>query len=215
MDASRLNDRARWGLNVAARYLGVATDAYRPQGSDDPLALGNRFLKLHAAFTSTRGEFRRANQYGNSLWYGFFDAAYTRPGDYLVQDEGTWFIASQHRLLPVLCVLSDRIVSFSRPVTPANQGTSSYGGVTAANVTPLMTNWPASIIAASNAGRPLATLPNNTATVPNWTVLLPSCPSVILRPTDLMSDDLGRNAVLTAAELTELGWRLTVRQVTT
>jgi hypothetical protein len=30
-----------------------------------------------------------------------------------------------------------------------------------------------------------------------------------------MSDDLGRNAVVMAAELSELGWRLTVKQVTT
>jgi hypothetical protein len=30
-----------------------------------------------------------------------------------------------------------------------------------------------------------------------------------------MQDDLGRTAVVGAAELSELGWRLTVRQVTT
>jgi hypothetical protein len=30
-----------------------------------------------------------------------------------------------------------------------------------------------------------------------------------------MSDDLGRNAVVAAAELTDLGWRLSVKQATT
>ena len=215
MDAARLEDRQRWGLNVTARRIGVSTDAYRPRGASNPLALTNRFLRLHATFTSIRGEFTRANVYGNSLWYGIFDAAYTRPGDYLHQDEGTWYIASQHRLLPVLCVRTDRVVSFYRPSTPTGTGTGTYGGITAANMTSLLTNWPASVVGASSGGRPFAGLPGDNSTVPYWTVLVPRCPDVVLRPTDLMFDDLGRNAVVMAAELSELGWRLTVKQVTT
>jgi hypothetical protein len=38
---------------------------------------------------------------------------------------------------------------------------------------------------------------------------------VILRPSDLLTDDLGRNAVVAAAELTDLGWRITAKQATT
>jgi hypothetical protein len=38
---------------------------------------------------------------------------------------------------------------------------------------------------------------------------------VVLRPADLMIDDLGRNAIVSAAELTELGWRVSVKQATT
>jgi hypothetical protein len=34
----------------------------------------------------------------------------------------------------------------------------------------------------------------------------------MLRASDLMVDDLGRNGVVAAAELTELGWRLAVKQ---
>lgn len=180
----------------------------------DPLAFDNRFLRLHATFTGVRGEFTRTNLYGNSLWHGVFDAAYTRPGDYLVQDEGTWFIASQHRLQPVLCVKADRVISFNRPVVPSATGSTTYGGITATNVMPLMVNWPASIITASNGGRPFGNLPTDNSAVPYWTVLLPVWGGVVLRPTDLMADDLGRNAVVMAAELTELGWRLTVKQVT-
>ena len=50
---------------------------------------------------------------------------------------------------------------------------------------------------------------------PYWTVLLPAFPGVVLRPADLMTDDLGRTAVVAAAELTDLGWRLSVKQATT
>jgi hypothetical protein len=33
-----------------------------------------------------------------------------------------------------------------------------------------------------------------------------------LQPADLLTDDLGRNATVSAAELTDLGWRVTAKQ---
>src|SRR5215472_6287743 len=115
MDPAWLTDRVYRGLNAAARQTGADTDAYRPSGAADPLAPTNRFLRLRAAFTARDGRFAHPNAYGDALWYGIFDAAYTRPGDYLAQADGVWFIASQPRLLPVLCVQTNRIVSFWRP----------------------------------------------------------------------------------------------------
>ncbi len=214
MDSARLEDRIRWGLNVAARATGATTSAYRPSGADNPLAPRNRYLRLHAAFSGLDGRFSRPNGYGNVLWCGIFDAAYTRPGDYLVQQAATWFIAAQQMLLPVLCVQTNRVVSFARPAVPTSTGVNSYGGITSANVTPLMTNWPASVLIESRDSPPLANLPSGTA-VSHWTVLLPACPGIVLQTADLMSDDLGRNGLVTATELTDLGWRLAVRQATT
>jgi hypothetical protein len=214
MDSARLEDRIRWGLNVAARATGATTSAYRPRGTEHPLAPRNRFLRLNAAFGNLDGKFARPNGYGNALWCGIFDAAYTRPGDYLAQHDATWFIAAQQKFLPVLCVQTNRVVSFTRPAAQSSTGVNTYGGVTAANVTPLMTNWPASVLAESREGRPLADLPNDTS-VSLWTVLLPVFPGIVLQTADLMSDDLGRNGVIATTELTSLGWRLAVRQATT
>jgi hypothetical protein len=214
MDVARLEDRIRWGLNVAARATGATTSAYRPRGAGNPLAASNRFLRLHAAFSGLDGKFGRQNKYGDALWCGIFDAAYTHPGDYLVQHDATWFIATQQRLLPVLCVQTNRVVSFARPAAQAATGVNTYGGVTAASDTPIMTNWPASVLVESREGRPLANLPTDT-TVSYWTVLLPACPGTLLQSADLMSDDLGRNGIVATTELTGLGWRLAVRQVTT
>jgi hypothetical protein len=214
MDAARLEDRIRWGLNVAARAAGAITSAYRPSGMGDPLAARNRFLRLNAAFSGLDGKFARPNGYGAALWCGIFDAAYTRAGDYLVQHDATWFIAAQQKLLPVLCVQTNRVISFTRPAAQTSTGVNSYGGVTAANVTPLMSAWPASVLVASREGRSLANLPSDTS-VSYWTVLLPACPGVVLQTADLMSDDLGRNGVVATTELTGLGWRLAVRQATT
>jgi hypothetical protein len=180
MDPLVLQDRIYRSLNTAARTVGINTDAYRPSGQSDPLAQPNRYLHLNAAFTTHDGKFAHPNGYGEALWYGIFDAAYTRPGDYLVQNGTVWFIASQQRLLP----------------------------------TPLLTNWPASVLGASGRGHPTSDLPGDTA-IPYSTVLMPEYPNVVLHPSDLMTDDLGRNAVVAAAELTELGWRIAVKQATT
>jgi hypothetical protein len=214
MDPATLQDRIYRGLNAAARAVGADTDAYRPSGVADPLAPKNRFLRLRAAFTAHDGRFTHPNAYGEALSFGVFDAAYTRPGDYLVQGQGAWFIAAQQRLLPVLCVRTNRVVSFSRPAAPSSTGANRYGGATTATNEPLLTGWPASVLGVSGRGHPSADLPNDTS-LPYWTVLLPAIPDVVLRPSDLMSDDLGRNAVTAAAELTELGWRVTVKQATT
>ena len=45
-----------------------------------------------------------------------------------------------------------------------------------------------------------------------WSVLLPPLDWLGLLPGDTMTDDLGRAGVVNAAEYTELGWRLAVRQ---
>jgi hypothetical protein len=214
MDPAWLTDRVYRGLNAAARKTGADTDAYRPSGATDPLASNNRFLRLRAAFTARDGRFAHPNAYGDALWYGIFDAAYTRPGDYLAQTDGVWFIAAQQRLLPVLCVKTNRVVSFSRPSAPSGTAINKYGGTTATTSRPLLTSWPASVLGVAGRGRPSADLPAD-ATVPHWVVLLPAIPDIVLLPSDLMIDDLGRSAVVASAELTELGWRLAITQATT
>jgi hypothetical protein len=214
MRPERLQDRIYKGLNAAARAIGTDTYAYRPSGPVDPLNAANRFLRLRAAFSAEDGMFVHPNKYGDALWYGVFDAAYTRPGDYLVQGDATWFIAAQQHLLPVLCVQTNRLVSFFRPAAPSVAGVNDYGGIITATNLPLLIDWPASVLGATGRGHPEAQLPADVS-VPYWTVLLPAWPGVVLLPADLIADDIGRSAVVAATELTELGWRVTARQATT
>jgi len=214
MSLHHIQDRIRWGLNVAARHIGATTDAYRPSGISAPTAPCNRFLRFHAAFSAPDNRFLRPNGYGSTIWHGVFDAAYTQVGDYLLQNGSVWFIAAQQDLLPVLCVKADRVVSFSRSDAPSSTGVNTYSGVTTDTNTPLLTDWPASILGAGGSGTPAADLPSD-ASVPYWTVLMPAYGDVVLLPADLMQDDLGRNATVAAAELTSLGWRITVQQSST
>lgn len=219
MDRTLLQDRISWGMNVAARTLGTTTDAHRPTCADAPVAPVTRYLRLHAAFAAIDGKFTRPVGYGGALWQGIFDSAYTRPGDYLAQRGDIWFVAAQQPLLPVLCVQTNRRISISRPAAPGAAGVNPYGGISLADATRLISDWPASVLGATTAGRPDANLPSDSA-VAHWNVLLPimsftDAATILFQPSDLLVDDLGRTAIIAAAELSALGWRLTAKQATT
>jgi hypothetical protein len=224
MDGARVQDLISRGMGTAARMVGVRCDAYRPSGDADPLAPVNRFLQLTAAFNAADPSFSRAQAYGRPVWYGVFDSAYTVPGDYLVECGGArrWFVAAQAPLLPVVCVLTNRVVTFRRPAGPSASGINGYGGVQRTELVPLLINWPASVLAGGTGEREPAELPSDVR-LGGYRVLLPagptarSCPvaQAALRTDDLMSDDLGRNHIVSSAELTELGWRLLVKLATT
>jgi len=220
MTGAAIADAMRRGAGRMGSALGAWCDAYRPDGPHQPLAAANRFMKLQAFFEPPG---RRAHppEYGAAGWWGSFDAAYTRPGDYLVRresrpgagDGGVWFIAAQEPMLPVLCVRASRVVDIARPPGATVSGVNSYGGVARTTAVALLSQWPASVLAAGGQGLAPADLP---ADVPagSWQVLLPAA-GVTLLNGDLVSDDLGRSGVVTSAELTAMGWRLQVKQATT
>jgi hypothetical protein len=220
MQADRLQDLIRRAYGRAALSVGDWCHAFRPSGAVDPLHPRNRFMLLQAAFTSPRPGEERPVGYGMGTWWGVFDAAYTRPGDYIVRretvpgDGAVWFIAAQQPYLPILCVQAARVVSFTRPAAPTNPGVSGYGGYTRADAEPLLTGFPASVLNAGTAGLDPTNLPSDVAPG-SWQVLLPAVAGPVLRTGDLMHDDLGRNGVVSSAELTDLGWRLLVKQTTT
>lgn len=214
MDPAALNDRLQRGLGQAARHLGGPYDAYRPAGPAAPLAPlapANRFLRLHASFSAGAPGYRKPALPGHPLWCGLFDAAYTQPGDYLVGEIGTLFVAAQPPLSPVLCVLANRTLSFTRPAAPAAAGINAYGGDVPGSARLLCSGWPASVVAAANATSGPARLPTD-APMPRFTVLLPAA-CAMLRTGDVMQDDLGHGCIVSAAELSATGWRLMVREV--
>jgi len=211
MHQPHLQDRFARGLGTAARHIGAPYDAFRPTSAHNPLAGRNRYLRLPAAFNAEDPSFKRPNGYGRATWFGIFDSAYTQPGDYLSGPAGTFFIAAQPRLLPNLCVLTNRVLNLSRPAAPTTPGVNTYGGVLAATATPLLTAWPGSILTAGS-GSP-GDLPSD-ANIPSWTVLLPDTP-VPLRAADIIRDDLGRTYTIGTCEYSSLGWRILAKQAAT
>ena len=210
MHADRIADALRRGTGAAARAIGTWHDLFRPAGAESPVAMARRVMKLPAALTLPDGGFSKPPGYGSSLWWAVLDAAYVRPGDYLVGKGGTWFVASTEPLMPVLCVEAFRVLDVTRPTAATAAGVNGYGGVNRGVSTVLLTGWPASVLAAGGGGFE-ASLPGDGG-LPSWQVLLPITPGVVLRTGDLIADDLGRNGTVASAELTRLGWRLGVRQ---
>ena len=214
MNGQRLQDRLYLGLGMSARHIGRPTDAFRPSGPFHPLDMQNRYLRLPAAFVSAHGGGNRTNAYGDVLWYGIFDASYTRVGDYLVLESGKFFVASQAPLLPVLCVKANRVVSIMRPHLQTATAINAYGGYTSGGSMTLMEGWPASVLGENRSGAATAGLPSD-INVPFWNIFLPAAENVILSPGDLITDDLKRTGVITGSELTDLGWRISAKTATT
>ena len=220
--AARLADMVQKGLGRAGLALGPMCDAYRPSSASNPLHLSNLFLRLPAAFAPHGGAWTKPQGHGQALWDGLFDCAYTKPGDYIVRreselgaaDGGIWFVAAQQKLLPPLCVRASRVVSFARAPAAQAAGVAGYGGVESQARTALISGWPASVLDSGVGGRYQADLPTDTS-LGDWSVLLPRLPDIVLRAGDFMSDDLGRTGVIAAAELSELGWRINVKQAAT
>ena len=208
MHLHRLQDVIARSLGSAARHIGATCQAFRPSCAIEPLAPENRYLRLNAAFTQDNLSFRSPVGYGHATWSGIFDSAYTRPGDYLTGPAGIFFISAQQKLLPTSCVLTTGTVSITRAAAPEVVGINPYGGFVSVMATPVITAWPASILFAGS-GAP-GDLPGD-ASVPTWTILLPSTPAP-LNPADLITDDRGFRYVISSAEFTSLGWRILAKQ---
>jgi len=214
MDGRKLQDRLYLGYGISARHVGQFAEAFRPKGPSDPLNKQNRFLRLPAAFVSAKGDGGTTNAYGETLWHGIFDASYTQPGDYLALEKGTFFLASQAPLLPPLCVMTNRTISIARPNMQTNNATNPYGGYFSGSSVLLLDGWPACVLGENRSSSSGVNLPTDLA-VPFWNVYMPATHGIILSCGDLVSDDLGRIAVISGSELTNLGWRLNAKMVTT
>lgn len=219
MNEAILADRIRRALGRAAIATGAWCDVYRPDGPFKPLDPERRYLRLNATFSAAAGP-QVPFGYGQATCHGLFDAAYTQPGDYLARtpsdsgDPDVWFIASQQPLAPPLCVRANRLIDLARPAAPKQPGMNGYGGVTHRDAIVLASAWPASILASGGSGLDAAGLPADAAPGA-WSILLPRIAGVVLRPGDLVTDDLARTAVIATAELSALGWRLLAKQATT
>ena len=214
MDGAKLQDRLYLGAGKSARFIGQPADAFRPKGTTNPLDRQNRFLRLPAAFVSTKGKGLQANAYGDALWHGLFDASYTQAGDYIILPTGQFFIASQSPLLPVLCVKANRQITIIRPNIQTNIASNTYGGYMTGHSVTLMEGWPASILGETRSSPSSVDLPTD-QTVPYWNILLPATAKVALSPGDLVTDDLTRTAIICQSELTDLGWRINAKMATT
>lgn len=196
MDGTRLQSLIYKGLGNAAAHIGLSFQGYRPNGALNPIAVGNETALISASFT-TAYSYSKPNTYGQATWQAVLDGSQVNVGDYLVGTPGTFFIAAKQPLLPILSVGCNRTVSITQNGT-----------------TPVAIGWPASILIESTRGNaPLEDIAGNPST-PHWWMLLPAVPGLTIDVADLVTDDLNRQYFVTAAELTDLGWRCSIQQTT-
>lgn len=215
MDAATLQSRIYSGYAKAAQRIGYTADLYRPSSASNPLAAVNNLRELPASFNAEDMRYSKPSKYGQATRWGLFDGSLTRPGDYLVTaEDGTFFIAAQQSQLPPLMVECNRTADFKRPQQQAGVGAVGYGGNTAANETALMTQWPCSILQRSEGGKADSVLPGDVRAA-WWLILVPHWAGVTLRSADIVTDELGRRYVISSAELSSMGWRITAQQAQT
>lgn len=214
MNADLLQQKIYMGYAKAALRIGYMFGVYRPTSENNPVDPARLMISLPASFNAEDMKYGRPNKYGKPTWYCLIDGTQTQVGDYLVRGTETYFVAAQQLALPVLVVECNRVITVARPQQVSGVGAQGYGGNTAALETPLMQGWPASILQGTKGERNDVELPGDVRN-PWWQMLFPAWPGVVLRTGDVITDDLVRRYVVSSAELTDLGWRLTAMQAQT
>lgn len=213
MDAATLQNRIYKGYAKAASRIGYTTDVYRPVSAANPLAYGNKIASIPVSFNAEDMTYSRPNKYAKPTWYALLDGTLVKVGDYLQNNnDGTFFIAAMQQALPVLVVSTNRTINVLRAMQQTATGAVGYNGDTVATETALMTAWPASVLIGTKGEKNAVGLPGDSRQ-PWWAILLPAVASVVIRPYDIITDELSRRYIVSSAELTGLGWRLTAEQV--
>ncbi|QBJ80517.1 hypothetical protein [Aquitalea sp. USM4] len=209
MDGTKLQLKVYSGYGKAAKRIGFPYQQFRPTSANNPLAT-TALQSLYCSFT-TNFRYDQPNKYGQATWLGIFDGTNVDPGDFLVGHQGTYFVAAMQDTLPIYCVQCNRTISVLR-VTIADQvGAIGEGGDAQEVEVAMMTGWPASILQGTKGEQNDAKLPSDVRT-PWWSILFPDYPGVILRTSDVIRDDIGRKYIISSAELTDMGWRITAMQ---
>lgn len=213
MDATKLQKKVYAGYAKAALRIGPAYNLYRPTTAISPLT-NAPVTTLNASFNAEDMTYGRPNKYGKPTWYCLVDGTQTQVGDYLINATQTFFIAAMQPILPILAVDCNRTINVLRPQQQTGLGAVGYGGDTDANETPLMTGWPASVLQGTKGEKNEVNLPGDVRN-PWWQILMPAFPGVVLQSADIITDDIGRRYIVSSAELTDLGWRMTAMSAQT
>ncbi|MGY1448702.1 hypothetical protein ACW582_16090 [Pseudomonas chlororaphis] len=209
MDGTKLQSKIYIGYGKAAKRIGFEYQQFRATSANNPLAT-IALQTLPASFT-TKFTYSAPNKYGEATWLGLFDAREFAVGDFLVGRQGTFFIAAMQDTLPILCVQTNRTVNVLRVGQDAGVGLGGWAGDKPSTETVIMHGWPASILQGTKGETNEARLPQDVKT-PWWAILLPAWPGVVFRTSDIIRDDLDRKYVISSAELTDMGWRITAMQ---
>lgn len=192
------------GYRIAARHLGNLYAHYRPTSTGPVIVNFNMIDQLMLAFDRDAAfSFEKPQDYAGDSFYGLIDCTTLQIGDYLYDfDNRTFFVANFEPLKPAMLVKCNRTVTLKQPAS--NNG---YGASTGPTL--LLDSWPASIIPGTKGERNVAQLPESVR-APWYIMHLPYFPGAIINYGDVILDDLSRRFVVSANQLSPMGWHLTI-----
>jgi len=174
--------------------------------------LANRFLRLAVAYVLPGGGVGAPAGFGVPYRQAWADWSYLAVGDYLVGPEGTVFVAAIEPPKPMLVVMTNAVVSLSRPAAPVLAGTNPYGGVLPTTNKVLMADFPASLLVGGVSDRTRAGLPDDTK-VPGFVCLVPAMAGLQPMVADMLTDATGARFLVDAVETLGGVLRLSIDQV--
>ncbi len=197
------------GYAKAASRIGLTYNHYRPTGAANPTGAGNLLGTVVAAFDDNSNyQFQKPNLYGHPEKFVLVDGSLVRPGDYIIGNGDTFFVADLPRLLPIPAMQCNVTIDVMRPASSDGYGEQPYGGDAVADEVPIMSQWPAWIDQGTKGERGDTHLPGDVRM--GWyRVLLPAWAGAVIDAFDVINDNLGRRYKVSSAELSPLGWRLT------
>ena len=210
--------KVRYGYGKAGKKLGDVHTTYRPTLPTTP-ALAPQNVMAFIPFISSatpEGAFKRPSNYNQPLRYGLFDAGATRVGDYIDGATGTYFVASQTALEVPMVVACNAMLSVFRGAAASTVNEDVYAGRTVATDSPVLNQFPASLLIAgrSEAGR--LDLPGDSSDR-GAVILLPYVAGAVLRVSDRVQavfsepNEISRGFTISSVELTDLGYRINAR----
>lgn len=219
MDAARIQQKVYSGYGKAAIRVGYLFNQYRLLGVADPINPGNLVGQLNAAFTvgPTGFRFERTPSHKDVLFNGLFDGSEVQAGDYFVSthDGSTYFVGQMAPILPPLCVLCNRVVTFSKTAASQTFGLQpAYEGTTSANEQAAMTRFPIALLFDARGRGTEVGLPTDLPS-PFFLGLAPAIDGIDLRSGMFVQDETNRRYIIAASELTDMGWRFSAQQAIT
>lgn len=210
VDVTLVQTKINNGYAKAAAVLGSAYLLYRAAGPNNPLA--TEIGSLNAWLTTDpalKGQAPMA--FGKPQWFAAMQRDVLMVGDYLIGPAGTFFVSSLDDPAPVGLIYCNKIISADRLLDALPLGASAARfGTSLQNRQSFMMGWPACVLQLGGGEKMTETgmgLPSD-AKLPSMTILLPAC-APQMRFNDLLTDEDGQAMMITSAEITKLGWRIT------
>jgi hypothetical protein len=181
VSAVTINNKVNYGFAKAAAALGFPYSWYRPGTVPGiPIQDGN-LLGTVTAYITTDASLKSTVPPENNkpIWFGAYDTTLTQPGDYLVGQQGTYFIATEFLPSPPSLVYCNANLTVQRDggSTPSPQ--ARFGSLL--NPTILAQDFPGWLMSAERRTTPELAMPGDVP-LPSANIMLPvSVTSEILR----------------------------------